>query len=149
MDRVLAAGAVVKDRDGRFLLVLRADAPQAGRWSIPGGKLEPGETLAEAAEREVLEETGLIVRAVREIGCLDSPTADGRIFEIHDFWAELADGHAVDASAERTVAEDRGTEHPIAGDDAADARWFTADELRALPLTDSLIDYLTRFGAYP
>lgn len=137
MDRVLAAGAVVKDRDGRFLLVLRGDEPQAGRWTIPGGKLEPGESLAEAAAREVLEETGLVVRVLREVGCLDSPTADGRTFEIHDFVAEPL-----------AAATDTGIQ-PVAGDDAADARWFMVDELRGLPLTRGLIEYLTEFGLYP
>ncbi|WP_308466630.1 NUDIX hydrolase [Rathayibacter soli] len=141
MDRVLAAGAVVKDSDGRFLLVLRSDEPQAGRWSIPGGKLEPAETLAQAAEREVLEETGLVVRVTREVGCFESPTADGRVFEIHDFSAELAD-------AANSAGGHAGA-HPIAADDAADAGWFMADELRTLPLTKGLIACLIQFGLYP
>ncbi|MFC9918998.1 NUDIX hydrolase [Agromyces binzhouensis] len=53
MDVVPAAGAVITDDDGRVLLVRRGAAPQRGRWSVPGGRLEPGESFADAAAREV------------------------------------------------------------------------------------------------
>ena len=56
-----AVGAVVHDEQGRLLLVLRGREPAAGVWSIPGGKVEPGEARESAVEREVLEETGLVV----------------------------------------------------------------------------------------
>src|SRR2546430_16924216 len=61
--RVPCAGAVVKDQAGRLLLVRRGREPGRGRWSLPGGRVEPGETAAEAAVREVREETGLDVVA--------------------------------------------------------------------------------------
>jgi 8-oxo-dGTP diphosphatase len=132
MARVVAAGAVVRDGHGRCLLVLRSKAPEAGRWSIPGGTVEPGETLAEAAEREVREETGLVVRATRELGCVELPAvAHGDVFEIHDFSADWISGRLA------------------AGDDAADARWFAVEELPLLPLTTDLLAYLTGYGVYP
>ena len=56
----VAVGAVIV-QDERLLLVQRANDPGAGRWAVPGGHVEPGETRAEAARREVLEETGLVV----------------------------------------------------------------------------------------
>jgi len=72
------AGAVVRDGAGRLLLVQRGRAPSAGLWSLPGGRVEPGETAAEAAAREVTEETGLVVEVhellatVTGTGCMSS-----------------------------------------------------------------------------
>ena len=131
MGITLAAAAVVRDDDGRFLLVLRAEPPEAGRWSVPGGKVAPGETFEAAAAREVLEETGVTVRIDRELGTLDRPDGRGGIYEIHDFAATYVSGQVV------------------AADDAADARWFTADELVTLPLTRDLLGALIRYGVYP
>ncbi|WP_173922927.1 NUDIX hydrolase [Agromyces sp. Marseille-P2726] len=128
MRRIQAAGAVVTDAAGRVLLVLRGHEPQSGRWSIPGGRVEPGETHAQAAAREVLEETGLTVRVVRELGVVELPSTDGTVFEAHDFLAEVVSGEL------------------RAADDAADARWFAPDELPTLSLTVGLLDWLRRFG---
>ena len=127
-DIVLAVGAVITDAAGRVVLVKRGKEPQRGRWTVPGGSVEPGESLQEAAAREVLEETGLQVRIGRELWNLLSPTADGRTFEIHDFAATVAGGEL------------------RAGDDAEDARWVRADELDELPLTVGLVGYLRRPG---
>ncbi len=59
--RVQCVGGIVTDPAGRFLLVQRGQEPDKGRWSIPGGHIEPGESDTEATAREVLEETGLHV----------------------------------------------------------------------------------------
>ena len=131
VDVVLAASAVVVDAQGRVLLVKRGAEPEKGRWSVPGGSIEPGETLAEAAAREAFEETGLHVQIVRELWVATVPTGDGRQFEIHDFLA-TANG---------------GTLTP--GDDADDARWVAPDELDVLPLTAGLAGYLERAGLIP
>ena len=128
MEVVLAAGAVITDAQGRVLLVLRGHDPQKGRWSIPGGSVEPGETLAEAAQREVLEETGLHVQVGEELWSVRLPAGDGRIFEVHDFAATVNGGALA------------------SGDDADDARWVAPDELGTLPLTVDLADYLRRAG---
>lgn len=129
--RIQSVGVVVKDTDGRLLLVKRGHAPQIGRWTIPGGKVEPDETLEEAAAREVIEETGLTVRIGRELGVLDIPIDETHVYEVHDFASEYSYGELTP------------------GDDATDAGWFSADDLLALPLTDNLIDYLTGFDVYP
>lgn len=128
MDAVLAAGAVVLDAAGRLLLVRRARDPQRGRWSLPGGKAHPHETLAETAERETLEETGLRVRAGRELWVATVATEDGREYEIH----------ALLGTDEGGVLK--------AGDDADDARWFAPEQLRELPLTTGLLEHLERSG---
>lgn len=126
--RVLAAGAVVRDTAGRFLLVRRANPPEAGRWTLPGGRVEPGESPAAAAAREVTEETGLDVTVGREWLVLDRPAGPDVVFEIHDFVAEPVGG---------TLR---------AGDDAARACWFTPDEVRRTPLTSGLLDHLVAAG---
>jgi 8-oxo-dGTP diphosphatase len=121
-------GAVIKDDRGRLLLIRRGHAPGAGLWSLPGGRIEPGETDAEALVREMREETGLAVEAGQLIGTVRRPTQDGGVFDIRDYAATVTGG---------TLR---------AGDDAADARWVTASELAALPMTDGLAEALTSWG---
>ncbi|MDI3331655.1 MAG: NUDIX domain-containing protein [Micrococcus sp.] len=129
METILAAGTVISDDAGRVLLVLRGREPQRGRWSVPGGKVEPGETLEQAAAREALEETGLQVRIGRELWCLAIPLGDGRVvYEVHDFAATVTGGALVP------------------GGDAADARWVGRGELATLPLTTDLAVYLAGAG---
>jgi 8-oxo-dGTP diphosphatase len=120
---VRCAGAVVRDVRGRLLLVQRANDPSRGLWSLPGGRIEPGESAAEAAAREVYEETGLRV----DVGALVC-TADLGPYVVDDFAATVAGG-----SLE-------------AGDDALDARWCTPEEVRALALTPGLLAELERMG---
>ncbi|MEE3849192.1 NUDIX hydrolase [Gordonia sp. LSe1-13] len=126
--RIVGVGAIVWDTADRLLLVERGRPPQAGRWTVPGGKVEPGESLPAAAAREVLEETGLHVQVGVEAWVVDIPGDDDVVFEVHDFVAEVRSG---------TLR---------AGDDAADARWVPVAELQRLPLTDGLVEHLTRYG---
>ncbi|SEC00007.1 ADP-ribose pyrophosphatase YjhB, NUDIX family [Paramicrobacterium humi] len=128
---ILAAGAVVSDDEGRVLLVQRGTEPQKGRWTVPGGRREPGETLPQTAAREVFEETGLTVAVGKELWSLRIPLGDGRYYEVHDFAATLVGG---------TLA---------AGDDADDVRWLLPEKLSQYPLTDGLLDYLRRAGIVP
>src|SRR5881394_4087389 len=74
---LVGVGAVIVDHD-RVLLIKRGKAPLLGEWSIPGGLLELGETVRQGAEREALEETGLVVRATELLGVFDRlvPDAD-------------------------------------------------------------------------
>lgn len=115
---VAAVGGVVLDGD-RVLLVRRALPPRQGEWSLPGGRLELGESLAAGAAREVREETGLEVEVGPIVETFDRVHRDdaGRIrfhFVIVDFLCRPIGG---------TLA---------AGDDAADVRWATAAEVAAL-----------------
>lgn len=126
--RVLAASAVVMNTRGEVLLVLRSKEPQAGRWTVPGGRVEPGETLEDAAVRETFEETGLRVAVDHEVWSLDLANGADEVYEIHDFLAHVVSGEVV------------------AGDDAADVGWFGRQEMEAMPLTDDLLGYLTRHG---
>lgn len=120
-------GAVVKDERGRLLLIKRGHEPGAGLWSLPGGRVEPGESDAEALVREMREETGLAVTPGPLVGRVRRPAGD-HVLDIRDYAATVTGG----------------TLRP--GDDAADARWAGADELKALPLTEGLAEILTAWG---
>jgi len=118
-------GAVVKDGQGRLLLIKRGHEPGAGLWSLPGGRIEPGETDAEALVREMLEETGLKVAPGGLLGSVKRPGLDGDVIDIRDYAATVISG---------TLR---------AGDDAADAMWASVADLGSLAVTDGLIEALT------
>ena len=121
-------GAVIKDDQGRLLLIKRGHEPGAGLWSIPGGRIEPGETDAEAMVREMREETGLAVQVGPLLGRVRRPAQDGNVLDIRDYAATVTGG---------TLR---------AGDDAAQARWVAPGELALLPVTDGLVAALTNWG---
>ena len=121
-------GAVVKDSRGRLLLIKRGHEPGAGLWSLPGGRIEPGETDAGALVREMREETGLTVEIGPLVGRVQRPAGDGKVLDIRDYAATITGG----------------TLSP--GDDAADACWARPDDLSALPLTEGLAEILAAWG---
>ena len=129
---VPCVGAIVHDERGRLLLIQRGREPAQGSWSLPGGRVHAGETFAQAVAREVREETGLTVTVGEMIGAVDRAAPDGSTYDIRDFRAY------VDGSPE-----------PVAGDDAADARWVSLAELEALPTSPGLVDALTAWDALP
>lgn len=117
---LIGVGTVVW-HGGRVLLVRRARPPRQGQWSLPGGAQQLGETMAEAARREVREEAGLEIELGQIIATIDliERDPDGRVryhYTLIDFTAE-ATGSAL-----------------TPGDDAADARWFELDQLPELRL---------------
>ena len=115
-----AVGAVVFKGDA-VLLVQRANPPSQGVWAIPGGRVQLGETLQAAAEREILEETGVVVRA-------NAPVLVYDVIHKDDRGAVKYHYVIVDLAADYVSGE------PRAGDDAADARWITPDELTRIPV---------------
>ena len=121
-------GAIVTDGQGRLLMIKRGHEPGAGLWSIPGGRIEPGETDTEALVREMFEETGLVVEVGRLIGRVQRPGPNGTVIDIRDYAATVTGG----------------TLRP--GDDAADARWVEAADLDSLEITEGLIEALTDWG---
>jgi 8-oxo-dGTP diphosphatase len=129
--RIPCVGAVIRDAGGRLLLIKRGHEPGAGRWSLPGGRIEPGETDEQAVTREILEETGLEVACGQLAGAVELPGLDGAVLEVRDYLAVVTGGDLA------------------AGDDAADVRWATAADLAGLPLTDGLADFLSARGLYP
>lgn len=121
---VRCVGAVIFDPAGRLLLVQRANPPSAGCWSVPGGRVEPGEGLIEATVREVAEETGLIVSIEALLGIVEIAGT----YQVHDFAATVTGGVL----------------RP--GDDALDARWCGVEEVAGLPTTPGLVAELRRMG---
>jgi 8-oxo-dGTP diphosphatase len=121
----VAVGAVVV-RDRRLLLVERGRGVNVGLWSLPGGRVEPAETLAAAVRRELEEEVGLRVRVGPLCGIAERISGQAH-YVILDFWAD-ADGT------------------PVAGDDAADVTWADRADLDRLRLVDGLLDFLAEHG---
>src|ERR1051325_4955767 len=128
MTPIVAVGAFVFDPDGRLLLIERARDPGKGLWTVPGGRLEPRETLAQGVAREVREETGLVVE-VGALACVVERIADDYHYVILDYFARVIGGELAAAS------------------DARAARFVDRDELTALPLTEGLHEILVRAHA--
>ena len=119
----VCVGAVVV-ADGRLLLVRRGRRPGLGEWSVPGGRVEVGERLADAVVREVAEETGIEVACGDLLGWVER-IDDEHHFVILDF-----------------ACEPLGGGDPVAGDDAADARWVPLADVPGLPLVSGLLAFL-------
>ena len=113
----MGVGAVIIE-DGRVLLVKRGHPPLAGEWSIPGGVLELGETLREAAIREAREETCLTVEPADLLGVYDRVLRDDEGRTLYHFVL-------IDFLCRRVSGEAR------AADDADEVRWFTPAEVEA------------------
>ena len=130
----IAVGAIVI-KDNEVLLVKRKQTPGMGLWAIPGGSVELGETLQEAAEREVGEETGITVRAGNPVYTFDLIERDdaGRIryhYIIVDLMADYVGGN------------------PIPSDDASEARWVTSEELDDLPASQATKEVLRKIAIF-
>ena len=123
----VAVGVVAVDAD-RLLLVRRGRGPAQGDWSLPGGRVEPGETLAEAVVRELQEETGLEGVCGELVG-----------------WTELIDDEHHYVVLDFAVALLEGAD-PVAGDDAAEAAWVPRHEVAELRLVPNLAEFLAEHG---
>src|SRR5262245_46617516 len=130
---VVGVGAVAVVGD-TLLLVRRGRGPAQGEWSVPGGRVEPGEPLHLAVVREIFEETGLEVVVDRFLGWAERlPSGDG-----------ADDGHFVILDFLVTPLDP--SQALVAGDDAAEARWVPFEELSELRLVDGLHEFLVDTG---
>jgi ADP-ribose pyrophosphatase len=124
----VGVGALVI-HEGKVLLIKRGVAPNEGLWAVPGGSLELGESLKQCAERETLEETGLVVRAETPIYVFDyverDPAGEIRFhFVIIDLKATYISGN------------------PVGQDDALEARWVGKEDIDALPVGENTLKVL-------
>jgi len=127
---LIGVGSIIIEGDG-VVLVKRAHPPIQGQWSIPGGVLEVGEMVREAAIREAREETGLMVEPGELLGVFDRILRDpNRRVQYHyvliDFLCRRVGGELLAAS------------------DAAEARWFTREELPALSLAEDTLEVIRK-----
>lgn len=129
---VPCVGAVVFDDDGRILLIRRGNPPAQGQWSLPGGRVEPGEGAEAAVLRELNEETGLYGSVDRHVGEVVRDAPDGSIYVISDYLVRVS-----------------GAAAPRAGDDALDVGWYDVDALEALDTSPGLLDALRGWGLIP
>ena len=119
-----------------YLLIKRASEPDKGLWSVPGGMVEVGEKVEEAAIREAKEETGLEIEIVKDLGAVDKIVRDdvGKIkyhFIIIDYLAEQVSGEM---------------HHH---DDALDAKWVQPRDFRKYKMSPTLLDLLRKINLYP
>jgi 8-oxo-dGTP diphosphatase len=124
-DRPYLAVSAAIIRDGHVLIVQRARSPALGIWTLPGGVVESGETLAEALKREVMEETGLTIEPValagfREVVARDGDTRVARHFVIMCFASRWIEGE------------------PRLNEELSEARWLRPSELGGLKTTEGL-----------
>lgn len=124
----VCVGGIAVD-DDRLLLIRRGRGPAQGSWSVPGGRVEAGELLAEAVVREVLEETGLEVVCGEIIGVVER-------FSDH--------GHYVIIDHRVTVLDP--TQQPVAGDDAAAVAWVPLSDVADWDLVEGLAEFLHDHG---
>ncbi|MDQ6650169.1 MAG: NUDIX domain-containing protein [Actinomycetota bacterium] len=130
-ERVTCVGALVLDGAGRLLVIRRGRPPGVGLWSVPGGRVEDGESIDAAVAREVREETGLDVEVGPLVGRVERPGLGAEVYDIWDHTAVVTGGTL------------------LAGDDADEVRWVTAAELAALPVTEGLLEALADWGTLP
>ncbi len=128
---VPCVGAVLRDAAGRLLLVRRANPPARGTWSLPGGRIEPGESETEAVRRELDEETGLLVEAGPLVGTTEIEGPGGVTYVVRDYACTVVGGTLT------------------AGDDASDVGWFSPDEVYGLSTPAGLVPALVRWGVLP
>ena len=126
MNPVAGVGAVII-KDNHVLLVKRSNPPKLGLWCIPGGKIKFGESLQQAAEREIKEETGITIRAGSPVYVFDLIMPDQKIHYI-----------IVDLAAEYVSGEVK------AADDAADAKWWNLDNLASDKIDADTLNLLTK-----
>lgn len=119
---IVGVGTIVFKGES-VLLVQRAKPPRAGEWSIPGGAQALGETVREAALREVREETGLVVELLALVDVVDGIFPTGESAPLYHYTL-------IDFAARWTTGE------PVAGDDAAAVRWVSLQDLDHLPIWD-------------
>lgn len=114
---------VICFRKDTVLIIQRGKSPRKGEWSIPGGRIEPGETENEAVSRELLEETGVTAIIGQKVALIDA-VFEGKLYRLHDYVAQWDHGE------------------PVAGDDAAQAKFVRVSEISRFGLWDKTCEVI-------
>ena len=133
-DRPYVGVGMIIFRDQEVLLVKRNKDPNKGHWSIPGGRQMLGETLVEAAQRELFEETGVKVNPILLVDAVDSiiPDAEGKIkyhYTLIDYMGQWQSGES------------------LPGDDAQEVRWVQLNELSSYSLLEKTMKIIHKASA--
>lgn len=126
----IGVGGIVFNKRHEVLMIRRNQPPALGLWSIPGGKLEPGESLAESCRREISEETGLDIQPLAVVAVVER-RIEGFHYIVVDFLAQL-------------ISSDH--EIPIAETDVSDAVWVSMERLKEYELVPGLEKIIVRTG---
>jgi len=129
--RPILGVSVLARQGARVLLVRRARPPLADTWALPGGKVEPGERLSEAAAREVREETGMVVEPLRAIDFAEIIDRDNSGTVVSHYVVVVFEGEVLSGRL-------------AAGDDAAEVKWASAADRRTMTLTKDTARVLSR-----
>lgn len=124
----IGIGGIVFNSRNQVLLIKRDKPPARGYWSVPGGKQEAGESMVEACQREIIEETGLVTE-VKQIVAVVERRVENFHYVIIDFLAQLKD-------PQMTL--------PVAQSDACEARWIDLAEIADYPLVEGLAEIIRR-----
>ncbi|MDD5413177.1 MAG: NUDIX hydrolase [Methylobacter sp.] len=125
---VIGVGGIVFNDKRQVLMIQRNQPPAMGLWSVPGGKLEAGESLSDACKREIKEETGLDI-VVKNIVAIVERRIESFHYVVIDFLAHLL-------GDENTL--------PIAQSDVAEAKWISLDNIDEYDLVDGLAEIIMR-----
>jgi len=125
---MIGVGGLLVNRKNQVLLIKRDKPPAQGLWSVPGGKLEAGESLIECCRREMQEETGLEVN-VLSIAAVVERRIENFHYVIIDFWVELVDEQ---------------NNIPVAASDVSEARWIDLEKIGDYPLVTGLSEIIQR-----
>ncbi|MGR9036955.1 MAG: NUDIX hydrolase [Gammaproteobacteria bacterium] len=121
-------GGIVFNSHNQVLLIKRDKPPAKGLWSVPGGRLEPGESMVEACRREFKEETGLAIE-VEQVVAVVERRIENYHYVIIDFLARL---------------QDQASSMPVAQSDVAEAKWVDVSDIAGYPMVDGLAEIIKR-----
>lgn len=125
----VTGASILVIRDGKAVIVQRGKEPSRGLWALPGGRQELGETLEEAARRELTEETGLTAGSLKLLQLIEPIRRNDA--------GEIISHYVLGVFVTRDVSGSL-----VAGDDAAQARWVTRDELSGFEFTGTSLEIL-------
>lgn len=120
--------AVIVNKEGKILLGMRNKEPENGKWVLPGGKVEPFESIKDAAKRELLEETGLDIEVGEQVGVYELIDPPGQHRVIVYSWATVKDGELRPST------------------DSSQARFFSREELGGVEVTSFVRRVLKDIG---